>query len=172
MHVLVAVASRHGSTLEMGRYIADALEQADPESELRADLQAVESVTDLAAYDAVVLGSAVYAGHWLRSARDLVDRYETELQQLPLWLFSSGPVGDPPRPNEDPVEVAAISSRLAAREHRLFSGRLDPAELGLTEKALVKLVRAKEGDYRSWSEMASWATSIAVALRPVTARLA
>jgi len=48
-------------------------------------------------FDAVVLGSAVYAGHWLKPARELVDRSRDALAARPVWLFSSGPIGDPPQ---------------------------------------------------------------------------
>ena len=165
MKVLVAVASRHASTLGIGRSIVEAL-VAD---RLEAELQPVEAVTDLSAYGAVVLGSAVYAGHWLRSAREFADAHEAELRTLPVWLFSSGPIGDPPKPVEDAAEVAELAARLDAREHRSFAGKLDHAELGLGEKALVKLVRAPEGDFRPWLEVEAWAAAIATALaQPVT----
>jgi menaquinone-dependent protoporphyrinogen oxidase len=67
----------------------------------------------------VVLGSAVYAGHWLKPARDLVARCGPALAARPVWLFSSGPVGDPPKPEEDPVDVAEVLAATSAREHRL-----------------------------------------------------
>lgn len=131
---------------------------------LEANLQPVDAVTAVDAYDAVVVGSAVYAGHWLRPARDFVDGHAAELRQLPVWSFSSGPVGDPAKPSEDAAEVAEFTTHLGVREHRVFAGKLDRSDLGLTEKALVKLVRAPEGDFRPWPDIAAWADSIAEAL--------
>jgi menaquinone-dependent protoporphyrinogen oxidase len=40
-------------------------------------------------------------------------------------LFSSGPVGDPPKPAEVPVDVGAIVAATGARDHRIFAGSLD-----------------------------------------------
>lgn len=60
----------------------------------------------------------------------------------PLWLLSSGPVGDPPRPLENPAEFATLVKRLGARGHRLFGGRIDGDALRVTEQTLVALVRA------------------------------
>jgi menaquinone-dependent protoporphyrinogen oxidase len=160
MRVLVAAASRHGSTIEIGEVLASSLRS----SGLQADMTRVEDVASLEGYDAVILGSGVYAGHWLRPAREFVDRYEVELGQVPVWLFSSGPVGDPPTPLENPAEVAAVAKRVHARGHRLFAGKIESDELGMAEKALVKLVRAPAGDFRPWSEIAVWAEAIAAEL--------
>ena len=74
-------------------------------------------------------------------------------------------MGDPPRPQEGPAEVAGLIKRLGARGHRLFGGRIDAEELGLAEKALVALVRAPAGDFRPWTDIAVWAESIAAELR-------
>lgn len=160
MNVLIAVASRHGSTLEIGEAIAAGIRAGGAEAEVRG----VETVPDLDAYHAVVLGSAVYAGHWMRAARVFADEHAVDLTGLPVWLFSSGPIGDPPTPMENPAEIADLSRRIFARGHRLFPGRIEGADLGLAERALVKLVRAQHGDFRPWSEIASWGESIAAEL--------
>lgn len=160
MNILIAVASRHGASLEIGEAIASELRA----NGLGASLEPVEAVTSLEGHDAVVLGSGVYAGHWLGSARDFVDRHEAALRARPVWLFSSGPIGDPPKPAEDPVEAAPLASRLGARDHRRFAGRIARSDLGLAEKAILTVLRAPEGDFRPWPEIASWAGDIAATL--------
>ena len=160
MDVLIAVASKHGASLDIGEAIASELRSAG----VQAHLESAEAVASLQGHDAVVLGSGVYARHWLAAARDFVDRFEDDLRARPVWLFSSGPVGDPPKPLEDPAEVPAISDRVSARGHRLFSGRIDKSELGLGEKAILKVARAPEGDYRDWPAITTWASEIAAAL--------
>jgi menaquinone-dependent protoporphyrinogen oxidase len=161
MKVLVAVASKHGATMEIGQVIEASLRS----SGLEVDLKRIEDVTGLNRYDAVVLGSGVYAGHWLRPAREFVDIHEGELKQRPVWLFSSGPVGDPPKPLENPAEVAGVAKRIGSRGHRLFAGKIEGSDLGISEKALVALVRAPDGDFRPWSEISTWAESIATQLQ-------
>jgi menaquinone-dependent protoporphyrinogen oxidase len=160
MKVLVAVATRHGSTLEIGQVIEASLHS----SGLDAHLERIEEVTSLHPYDAVILGSGVYSGHWLRAAREFSEVHEGELKRRPVWLFSSGPVGDPPTPLENPAEIASLSKRIDMRGHRLFAGKIEGSDLGLTEKALVALVRAPDGDFRPWSEISTWAESIAAQL--------
>ena len=88
-----------------------------------------------------------------------------ELAGRPVWLFSSGPLGEPPRPTEDEaVDVAGIVAATGAREHRLFAGRLDRHLLSFRERAVVRAVRAAEGDFRDWDEIDGWADTIAAAL--------
>jgi menaquinone-dependent protoporphyrinogen oxidase len=161
MKVLVAVASKHGATMEIGQVIEASLRS----SGLAAELKRIEDVSGLGPYGALVIGSGVYAGHWLRPAREFVDIHEGELKRLPVWLFSSGPVGDPPKPLENPAEVASVAKRIGSRGHRLFAGKIEGSDLGLSEKALVALVRAPDGDFRPWSEISAWSESIAEQLQ-------
>jgi menaquinone-dependent protoporphyrinogen oxidase len=161
MNVLVTVASRHHSTLEIAEAISSTLIQAG----IRTELRPPEEVDSLAGYDAVILGSGVYAGRWLPTARDFVDRLSMALRERPVWLFSSGPIGDPPLPAGDPAGVAPITAAVLPREHRVFAGRLDPDELGVGEKLILKVVRAKTGDSRDWPAIEAWARQIALTLQ-------
>jgi menaquinone-dependent protoporphyrinogen oxidase len=156
--VLVASASRHGATSE----IAEAIGAELRERGLEVDVKRVEEVHDLAGYGAVVLGSAVYIGKWLEPARDFVERRADELSAISTWLFSSGPIGDPPRPTpEDAVDVEPHVLATRARGHRVFAGRLDRGALSFGEKAVALAFRAPEGDFRDWDEIRRWAVGIA-----------
>ncbi|MGY1679956.1 flavodoxin domain-containing protein [Geodermatophilus sp. SYSU D01176] len=158
--VLVTAASRHGSTHE----IADALARRLQESGLTAGALHAENRPDPAAYDAVVLGSAVYHGSWLEPAKDLAHRHAAVLRARPLWLFSSGPIGAPPYPPDEPYDTATLTALLAPRGHRVFPGRLEPARLSAPERAVVTAMRAPVGDFRDWDAVRSWAAEIAAAL--------
>jgi menaquinone-dependent protoporphyrinogen oxidase len=158
--VLVTAASKHGSTAAMAEAIASELTAAG----IDTDVVAADKVGSVAAYDAVVIGSGIYVGKWLDSARGLIEREAVTLATRPVWLFSSGPVGDPPVPATDP-DVAALIEATGAREHRVIPGKLDRSQLGFGEKAVTKLVRAAEGDFRPWPEIRSWAGEIARALQ-------
>ncbi|MEA2631669.1 MAG: menaquinone-dependent protoporphyrinogen oxidase [Chloroflexota bacterium] len=161
MRVLVTAASRHGGTVEVAHAIAMALEQAD----ITVDERRPEAVGHLNAYDGVVLGSAIYAGHWLKAATELVERTSSRMRTLPVWLFSTGPIGDPLKPEGSPPDITTISEQSGARDHRIFGGRLDKGQLGLGEKVLVRMVGATEGDYRQWDEINAWAMEIAASLK-------
>ncbi|MCW2613673.1 MAG: Flavodoxin-like protein [Frankiales bacterium] len=158
--VLVAAASKHGSTQE----IAEALGRTLATAGHQVDVRAPSDVVSVRGYDACVLGSGVYAGHWLPDARGLVDRTADELVAMPVWLFSSGPVGEPLKPHDDAVDVGHLQHLSAAREHHLFAGRIDRDRLSFPERALVRALRVECGDFRDWDEVEQWGRSIAVAL--------
>ena len=161
MRVLVTAASKHGATRKIAQVIGDALRDQGLDPTV-IEPEQVDTVDD---YDAVVLGSAVYAGHWVKPARELVERLGSELAERPVWLFSSGPIGDPPKPDEDPPDMAEIIAATGAREHRLFAGKLIRQQLSFPERAIVSALRVPEGDFRDWPEITGWAVGIATALR-------
>ena len=63
------------------------------------------------------------------------------------------------------ITNADVVKRLDSRGHRLFPGRIEGSDLGISEKALIALVRAPDGDFRPWTEIATWAESIASQLQ-------
>lgn len=165
MKVLVTAASKHGATAEVAGEIGKTLREALRESgDVVVDVLPPEEVGPVEDYDAVVLGSAVYAGHWLEPAREFARRHADALSARPTWLFSVGPVGDPPKPEEDPVDVAEILEATRAREHRVFAGKLDRHALGFAEKAIVLALRAPVGDFRDWEGIHAWTHAVATEL--------
>jgi menaquinone-dependent protoporphyrinogen oxidase len=163
MRVLVSAASKHGATAEIAERIGAVLRRslAQRDSGVEVVVRPAQEVGRVDGFDAFVLGSAVYMGHWLESARDLVRRNAETLSGRPVWLFSSGPIGDPPKPDEQPVDVGEAVATTRAREHRLFAGKLNRHRLGLAERAMVLALRAPEGDFRDWAAVEAWARGIA-----------
>lgn len=161
MTVLVATASKYGATAE----IAEAIGRALRESGVAADVRPVEQAGDLSGYTGVVLGSAVYVGRWLEGARRFAEEHAEELAAKPTWLFSSGPVGDPPKPEAgQAVQIEPLIVTTRARGHWLFAGKIDKSKLGFGERALLLALRVPEGDFRDWAEITEWATTIAGAI--------
>jgi len=169
MSTLVVYASKHGATQGIAERIAAKLGEAGQEAEARP----VEAVDDLASYEAFVVGSAVYAGHWQKEASAFVQRNRTVLASRPVWLFSSGPLGTEATDGKgrdltvaaEPKEMAEFEGAIGPKGHRVFFGALDPGKLGFTVRAIRKLPAARtmlpEGDFRDWTEIDTWASSIA-----------
>lgn len=163
MTVLVAFASKHGAT----EGIADIIGVQLRSHGIETTVLSVVDVTTLEIYDAVVLGSAVYAGHWRGEAKEFVEHHGDVMRHKPVWLFSSGPLGDPPEPAEDPIEIPDIMDALEAKDHRLFAGRVDQDELSFGERAIMKMIGAPYGDFRPWADIRAWAGDIAESLKQV-----
>ena len=160
MKVLVSAASKHGATAG----IADAIASTLMSRGFEVMVKEPGHVEEVHTFDAIVVGSAVYAGHWMKPAIELTERFAERFPGKPVWLFSSGPLGDPPKPTEDPVDVAEVMKLTEARDHRVFAGKLDKAMLSFPERAIVGALRAPYGDFRAWDEIRSWAEEIADSL--------
>ena len=167
--VWIVVASKYGSTWEIGKAIDEELRRGG--HDCRAlDVEEIRSFTGAGA---VILGSAVYAGRWLKPARKLLDAHGSELRGRPAWLFSSGPTGDPPLPEEaEPVGIAEAIEATGARSHEIFAGRIEVERLKRRERLLVSAMRAPVGDFRDWDAIRSWARSIGRELGGAAAVLA
>ena len=158
MTVLVAYASKHGSTQGIAERIAEQLRQLGKEAEARS----VDEVSDLALYETFVIGSAIYYGSWLKEATEWVHHHQAVLAAHPVWLFSSGPLGtEVSDAEQQPKEMTEFQQAIRLREQRIFFGALDHNHLSFAERVMVKAIRASEGDFRNWQVIEAWAASIA-----------
>lgn len=168
MTVLISAASKHGATAEIATAIGTTLER----SGLEVDVRSIDDVPPEATYDAYVVGSAVYMGHWLAPAKRFVEAHAAELERAPVWMFSSGPIadGEQAASSQDSAEGEELASTVGARGHELFGGKLDTSGLGVCERIAVRCVRAHDGDHRDWAAIEAWAERIAAELDPGTRR--
>jgi menaquinone-dependent protoporphyrinogen oxidase len=155
MPVLVTYASKHGSTREIAERIAGRLRQRGTDARVMGVAEVFESP---GRYAAVVIGSAVYYGRWLGEAVEFVRRHREVMARQPVWMFSSGPVGD--QVGVEPVEIAELRAAVGPRDHRLFGGSIDTSKLGLAQRLIARAVHAADGDYRDWDEIEAWADGI------------
>jgi menaquinone-dependent protoporphyrinogen oxidase len=158
VRVLVSAASRHDATREIAEAIAAGLAKRGVDAAARP----LEQISSLDGFDTVVLGSAIYMGRWLKTAREFVSEHAAELSSMPVWLFSSGPLGPPDRliPPGESADTDRIVE-LVARGHRVFAGRLERTSLGFAERAAAKAVQAPDGDCRDWAAVDAFAGEIA-----------
>ena len=160
--VLVAYATKYGATAG----IAEKIGQVGQEAGLAVDVKPAGQAGDPAAYQAVVLGSAVYMGRWRKEAAKFLQTNESALAERPVWLFGSGPLG-----KGDPVELAEgwgfpkglqpIVDRIHPRDNALFHGAVDLQKLNPLERWMFKNAQSSVGDFRDWDAIAAWAAGIA-----------
>ena len=172
MKTVVVYASKYGSTKGIAEFITEKLQQRG----ILAEVQDVEAIHDLVGFDAAVIGSAVYMGHWMKEATEFVRRNRAVLANRHVWLFSSGPLGTQVKDAQGrdllvvaaPKEIAEFRDAINPRGHRVFFGALDSSKLGFAHRMTWKLPAARaalpEGDFRDWKDIEAWASSIAQAL--------
>lgn len=177
MKFLVVYASSHGATHEIGERIATVLERHGHQ----AAVEDATRVSEPETYDAFVVGSAAYIGHWLPEAAEFVRREHKLLAAHPTWLFSSGPLGSEEtdtkgrdvRSAAEPDEIDEFRRLIRPRGHRVFFGALDPRALRLRDRLIRSTPAGRsllpEGDFRDWSEIEEWAADIASQFAPVEA---
>jgi menaquinone-dependent protoporphyrinogen oxidase len=161
MTVLVAYASRRGATRGVAERIAARLEAHGFEVH-RDPLLGREGV---ARFEAVVLGSPVYSGHWEDEAIGFIRRNAGVLAGRPLWTFSVGWLthhrGLLRRESwSDAKGLAELDRLLPPREHRFFAGALSPAELPRFQRWAFRLAGGRYGDFRDWTAIDAWADEI------------
>jgi menaquinone-dependent protoporphyrinogen oxidase len=170
-NVMVAYESKYGATKEIAERIAGDIKS----SELKVTLKEASNVKDLGEVSAVVLGSAVYYGRWRKGAVKFLKKFEQQLSNLPVWFFSSGPIGD-----GDPVELLdgwkfpplqqEIADRIEPRGVVVFHGKLDEVKLNIIEKKIMETMETPAGDFRNWEMISQWANSVAAEISTQTNR--
>jgi menaquinone-dependent protoporphyrinogen oxidase len=183
--VLVVYASRHGATRGIAERIGDVLRTEG----LEVDVAPADHVAGVGRADAVVVGSGVYMGSWLKEAIEFIKRNEVTLADLPLWLFSSGPIPGSSRdkgPSRDPIadalgpeegpgsggrkKIAEITAATHPEDHRVFLGAFDPNDppKAMSERLVRMMPAARNilpaGDFRDWDAIEAWAREIAATL--------
>jgi len=172
MRVLVAYATKSGSTAGIAQAIGEELGRMGFEPEVRS----VDAVRDLQGYDAVILGSAVYIGKWRKEALRFGSRHAAELRQRPVWLFESGPTDTSADEGKAvPAKAAAeLARQVGARQHVVFGGKFGPEQVGnFTRSMIAKGDKSPYGDFRNFDRIRGWARAIGAELQgaqPVEAR--
>jgi menaquinone-dependent protoporphyrinogen oxidase len=151
--VLVAYATKNGSTQQVAAAITAALREAG--SQVTA-LPARGVRAPVAGYELVVLGAPLYSGRWHRDAHRFLKRHRGELAAVPVAVFGMGPRSD--------TEEAWQRSRSQLDRALAKRGWLIPVAVtvfgGVDPPARRKGPRR---DLRNWQAIHTWATDTLVA---------
>ena len=176
MRALVVYASSYGSTKGIAERIAETLRAEQDEVDLASVSDPILMEKDT--YDAFIIGSAIHAGRWLKSGIEFVRTNTDILKTAPVWLFSSGPIGEKAvsEPQPDPKDIDEIRDLVHVRDHMVFGGAFDPQtadfeRVNWLEKQLVSHLPLPTGDWRNWEDIESWTRSIARSFEPVALEL-
>ncbi len=154
--ILLAYATRYGSTQEVAEKITAALREAG----LEVDIQPMQEVRRLDHYDAVVLGAALYNAQWHPDAHQFLTQHQDALKQRPVAIFALGPLST--------SDAAMLRSRRQLDKElakypwlkpvalEIFAGKYDPTKPGMG--FFYRLLPTR--DYRDWDAIRAWANAL------------
>jgi menaquinone-dependent protoporphyrinogen oxidase len=154
--ILLAYATRFGSTQEVAEAITATLREAG----IEVELQAMQDVESLDGYDAIVLGAALYNTRWHQAAHQFLTKHKESLMQRPVAIFTLGPLNT--------SDAAKRNSRRQLDKElgkyawlkpvalEVFAGKYDPSKPGMG--FFERLLPAR--DYRDWEAMRAWANAL------------
>jgi menaquinone-dependent protoporphyrinogen oxidase len=159
MRVLVTWGSKRGGTEGIARTVGETLRLQG----LDVDVLPPREAANATGFDAVIVGGALYGNQWHHAAWRFVKRRLCDLRRVPVWFFSSGPLGDSSEREDIPptLQVQTLMERVGALGHVTFGGRLAPDARGFPASAMAK---KHAGDWRNETRIREWATDIARAL--------
>jgi menaquinone-dependent protoporphyrinogen oxidase len=160
--ILVAYASKHGSTAG----VADAIGKQLANARVAVDVRRVQEVSDLSPYRAAIVGSAIHGGKWLPEAMDFVQTHQSELSRVPTAIFLvCGTLASTTSPYRAQVADWLQPARALVRPvaEGLFAGAILYKNYRLLDRLGMRIfaasIKVGEGDYRDWEAIRVWAES-------------
>jgi menaquinone-dependent protoporphyrinogen oxidase len=167
-NILVTYASRTGSTAGVAEAIGQTLAESGAQVEVRP-MQDIKSSQELAAYGAVVAGSAIQGRRWLPEAMQFMRTYQAELARKPFAAFLVCMTLAMPGADKYRAGVAEwlapVRALVRPVSEGLFPGALDIGRVpSLGDKLKFRLSVLlgvwSEGDHRDWAAIRAWAESL------------
>jgi len=158
-HILVAYASKAGSTGEVAKVMGQVL----AEQGAVVDVYPVDAVPNVQDYQAVMIGSAVRQGRWLRAATQFVESQQSYLSQVPTVYFTvcmGLSEESEQKRNEALSTMDSVRSIVKPVAAEAFAGKMDYSKLSFFDRTMVKMIGVPEGDFRQWEAIRAWAGSL------------
>jgi menaquinone-dependent protoporphyrinogen oxidase len=164
--ILVAYATRYGSTQEVAEAVAATLRERG----LAVDIRPMREVRGLEGYRAIVLGAPLYMFHWHKDALHFLARHREALTARPLAVFALGPFHDEEKEYQEvrrqlDKELAKFPW-LTPTAIAIFGGKVDPQKLTFPHNLVPALKNMPASDVRDWAAIRAWANDLATQFQP------
>jgi menaquinone-dependent protoporphyrinogen oxidase len=154
MNVLVAYATKNGSTQQVAETIAGTLRAQGEQVTLR---QAGAVREPVGGYQLVVLGAPLYSGRWHRDAHRFLRRHRGELAGVPVAVFGMGP-----RTNAEEAWERSCEQLTRALARRRWLAPVAVAVFGGTDPP----GRSHQRDVRNWDIIRGWGSHVRDVVHP------
>ncbi|KAF1078253.1 flavodoxin domain-containing protein [Methanogenium sp. MK-MG] len=161
--VLIAYATKYGTT----KKIAEEIQEVLAENAIESDLINVMETGTIDSYDAVILGSPVYMGKMLVEARDFCQKYRPYLTGKWLAIFVDGVSCCPPGDRDTSPLIAAIDEMyeyVRPTMKKGFAGAFSHTDLLEADAQIADMVHPPVGDFRDHEDIRIWAREVASAI--------
>jgi menaquinone-dependent protoporphyrinogen oxidase len=163
--VLVAYATRYGSTQEVAEAVAATLRERG----LAVDIGLMREVRTLDQYRAIVLGAPLYMFHWHKDALNFLARHRAALTARPVAIFALGPFHADEKEfqgsREQLEKELAKFPWLTPVALEIFGGKFDPQKLTFPHNLVPALKKMPASDIRDWTAIRAWASTLAATLQ-------
>ncbi|MBC7320862.1 flavodoxin domain-containing protein [bacterium] len=156
--VLVAYASRAGSTAEVAERIGETLRGL----EFNVDVKNVKKVTSIAQYDSIIIGSAIRMFKLLPETIKFANRFKEELKNKIVAYFIVCLTMQEDTEKSRIQAQAYLKPLLEIKEPisiGLFGGKMDYSKLSFIWRILFK-GKVPEGDFRDWESITDWSNKL------------
>jgi menaquinone-dependent protoporphyrinogen oxidase len=166
--VLIAYCSRSGSTEDVAEAMGVTMEGVG----VTVDVKPMASVESISGDRSLVIGTALYVGHFPKEFHRFAARFRRELGNVRPWIFVLGPTENEPKhfaaAEEQARKELAKYPWLDAADVRVMGGSFDPKHLKLAFpfSLAMKLPgnpmrKVQASDIRDWDFIRRWASGIA-----------
>jgi menaquinone-dependent protoporphyrinogen oxidase len=167
--ILVAYATRYGSTQEVAEAVAATLRERG----LAVDIQPMRDVRTLDQYSAIVLGAPLYMFHWHKDALHFLARHREALTQRPVAIFALGPFHAEEKEfqgsREQLDKELAKFPWLTPQAITIIGGKFDPQKLTFPHNMIPALKNMPASDVRDWTAIRAWANDLVAQFQPALA---
>ena len=157
--ILVIYTTKYGATEGIATAIAEGLQKQDRD----VDVRNVKDVYDITGYSAVIIGSPIYYGKVLPELKAFVSLHKNMLHEIPVIGFLSGYSLLDISPEKKQAASAAfdqIRKDIEIRDIGYFAGKISEEQLSFKDKAIMKIMGVKSGDYRNREAAFIWAQGL------------
>jgi menaquinone-dependent protoporphyrinogen oxidase len=176
VRVLIAYGTRYGSTGEISKEIANAIEEKGLDAEL-INLGVIKSKNwpELDGFAGVIVGTSLKVNSWKKQVKTFLDKHKNELKSIKFGMFTCGAwaIAEPMEALNDVVFRLAKNFELKPDIHDAFGGVLDLSEdsnvgragraalkltaLGLEKEQCIPIDKEARNDFRDWDKIRRFA---------------